>query len=92
MKKILFIIIFCSLFSGSAFAAKRVCIFVHKNYMEVKEPVLLAKRRMIVDLVGCEEGNNDLDDPWFYLQDPAESVMSMGVANMVLEARALERT
>ena len=35
---------------------------------------------------GCEEGNNDLDDPWFYLKDPAENVMSMGVANMVIPA------
>jgi len=57
MKKILFIIIFSLFFSGSANAAKRVCIFIHENYMEVRKPILLAKRRMIHDFVGCEKGN-----------------------------------
>ena len=42
---------------SSAFAAKRVCIAIHKNYLEVERPVLLSKRLMIVDTAGCVKGN-----------------------------------
>ena len=59
MKKILFIIIFCSLFSGSAFAKKRVCIGVLKDYLNPlsKTPIILAKRNMLMEVVDCYEGN-----------------------------------
>jgi hypothetical protein len=59
MKKILFIIIFCSLFSGSAFAKKRVCIGVLKDYLNPlsKTPIILAKRNMLIEVVDCYEGN-----------------------------------
>ena len=66
MRNIFLFLIICLLLSGNAFAAKRVCIFVHKNYMEVKEPVLLAKRRMIVDLAGCEKGNGAIQNTQDY--------------------------
>ena len=66
MKKIFLVLLFGFLFSENAFAAKRVCIFVHKNYMEIKEPVLLAKRRMLVDLVGCEKGNSAIQNTQDY--------------------------
>ena len=57
MKKILFIIIFSLFFSGSAFAKKRVCIGVHKDYMNVETPIVLAKRNMIMEVRDCYEGN-----------------------------------
>jgi hypothetical protein len=56
MKKILGIVVLGLLLGGNAYAVKRVCIAIDKNYMEVKEPVLLAKRFMIVELRGCQKG------------------------------------
>ena len=57
MKKLLGIIVLGLLLSSNAYAAKRVCIAVHKNYSEVDKPILLAKRKMLFDAVGCQKGN-----------------------------------
>ena len=57
MKKLLGIIVLGLLLSGNAYAAKRVCIAVHNNYSEVDKPILLAKRKMLFDAVGCQKGN-----------------------------------
>ena len=57
MKKLLGILVLGLLLSGNAYAAKRVCIAVHNNYLEVDKPILLAKRKMLFDAVGCQKGN-----------------------------------
>ena len=57
MKKVIAIVVLGLLLSGNAYAAKRVCIAVHNNYLEVDKPILLAKRKMLFDAVGCQKGN-----------------------------------
>ena len=61
MKKLLGIVVLGLLLSGNAYAAKRVCIAIHNNYLEVDRPVLIAKRKMLIDAVGCQNGN-ELDN------------------------------
>ena len=57
MKKILGLLLLTFFICGNALAAKRVCIAIHKNYLEIEKPVLLAKRKMMFDAVGCKKGN-----------------------------------
>ena len=57
MKKLLFFLFFISLFfSNESHAAKRVCVAIHKDYNNVRAPILLSKRIMLFDAFGCREG------------------------------------
>ena len=57
MRKILFFVLFVLLFFPNAtYAAKRVCVAIHKDYNNERAPILLSKRLMFFDAVGCKEG------------------------------------
>ena len=68
MKKFLGIVVLSMLLSGNAYAAKRVCVAIHNQYLTIDKPVLLAKRKMLFDAVGCQKGNDltNIDDYTIY--------------------------
>ena len=57
MKKIFLSFIFITFLfvSSQAVALERICVAIHQDYENIKEPVFIENTKMIVDLFGCQE-------------------------------------